>query len=322
MVSNIFWALVALDTVALGVLAILAARGPTGPEGPVGAWILLIPPVVLAALVATVLTTKSNAARITGIVLLTIPWVVITVGPGYAAFEKYRNRQSSAGDDFAGKTRDLAHAITAHDLELVKSLIPQVGDLNRPGGDDGDTMLLFAIDKARDPAKPDEPVAAGLAIVEALLNAGANPNQAKSGHYWPLTAAMFGGPELTLMLVKAGANPNQLDDGMPLWWQILSNDSDRGIETLRILLDHGADIELRDSESGPVGFAASSARSLYTSRWRATWMLVERGAAWKDEQRYGQSVPRMLAFDFEQRQHKEPTMPEAMQKLQAKYASQ
>ena len=76
-----------------------------------------------------------------------------------------------------------------------------------------------------------------------------------TGIRWP--RAFYRGPKLTKLLLERGANPNHIDSAKrPLWWGVLSSSDDAGIETLRVLLDHGADVKLRDAEGGPVAWAA------------------------------------------------------------------
>jgi hypothetical protein len=131
---------------------------------------------------------------------------------------------------------------------------------------------------------------------------------------------MYGGPEVTELLLKAGANPNHLDDARrPLWWQVLSDQTERGERTLKALLDHGADLTLRDGEGSPVGWAAYHARSTYVSSWRMVWMLVERGAPWKAEQEFGQPVAAMLARDISERKGRGGVVSDEMRKLEAMY---
>jgi len=247
--------------------------------------------------------------------------VMIVVGPVFSSVQNYLTDRRIAGDDsFGGTQRKLAHAIKARDAALAKTLIPLAGDLNRQYGDL--TLLLFAVDNAPDLTKSDWPVPAGsLEIVKALLQAGANADQrAPSMKRWPLGSALHGGPELTLLLLKAGANPNHLDDAdRPLWWGVLSDDTDRGLRTLEVLLDNGADVTIRDREGGPVAWAAHHARASYSSSWAAVWLLIERGAAWKDEQEFGQPVATMLARDLEDRKSSGRAISEEMRKVMAKY---
>jgi hypothetical protein len=61
MITKSFWALLALDTIALVVLASLASKGPSSPEGPVGAWRIALPPFVMIVLAALVLITHSES---------------------------------------------------------------------------------------------------------------------------------------------------------------------------------------------------------------------------------------------------------------------
>lgn len=319
MVTNIFWGVVALDVLTMIAATVLMSRQSSGPEGPVGAWLLFIPPLFVAGVVAAVLLTKSNTARIVGICLLGFPWILAVVGPLNTLFSNYVVERDLSGDAyFSGVFREMAHAIRARDVTKVKSLIPKAGDLNPKNGEE--TILLFALNNAADPKGLDLPPPPGsLEIVQALLDAHADPNLAH-GTYRPLDASMSRSPDLTLMLLKAGANPNTLDTyKQPLWWGILSNDNDRGIETLQHLLDHGADVKLRNGESGPVGYAAYYAKGSYHSSWRATWMLIEHGAAWKGEQQFGQSVEQMIFADIEQRKQQGP-LPDALEKLKARYS--
>jgi hypothetical protein len=324
MITKSFWALLILDTVALAVLAFLVSRGPSSPEGPVGAWLIAMPPFVMIVLAALVLITKSEGVKIAGICLLGFPWVSVVVGPIYSALQNYQVERSIAGDnDFRKEPqRKLAHAMTARDAALAKTLIPLAGDLNRQYGEE--TLLHFAVANAHDLTQLDAPVpTASLDIVKALLEAGAKADHPAAYNRWPLSSAMYAGPELTEMLLRAGANPNHLDDAeRPLWWQVLSDDTDRGLRTLAILLDHGADLTKRDREGGPVGWAAYHAQHKYHASWRAVWLLIERGATWKGEQAFGQSVATMLARDFEERERSKSEISEAMRKLRAKYANE
>ena len=323
MIAWIFWGLFALDTVGLAVLAILSARGPSTPEGPVGGWLVLIPPIIMLVLAGVVLATRSDAARMIGIYILAIPLVATVVGPIYSAIDNYLVRRSIDGDNNFRRPaqRKLAHAIKAHDVALVKSLIPLAGDLNKRYGDD--SLLRFALCNAPDPTRPTEGATPeGIEIVKALLEAGANPDLPASYNNWLLTFAIYDGPEVTEMVLQAGANPNRLDEaGRPVWWDVLTEDSDQGLRTLQILLDHGADLTLRDSEGGPVGWAAYNAGARYYSSWRAVWLLMERGAAWRNERGLGQPVAEILERDFQRRERGHPEISEAMRKIRARFAA-
>ncbi len=320
MITKVFWALVVLDGVAVAILAILASRGPRSLEGVVGGWLAVIPPVVLVLLVVLALAVRTESVKIAGIWILGVPWIGVIAGPIYSAIERYQTDRSIAGDnDFRrAPQRKLAHAIQDRDVAAVKTLIPQAGDLNKQYGNE--TLLSFAVFNAPDRTQSGSPVPpTSIEIVRALLDAGANADLPVAKTRWPLTAAISSGPEITELLLRAGADPNHLDDaGRPLWWDALSDDSDRGLTTLRLLLDHGADLKLRDRESGPVGWAAYHAHSIPKTDWRLVDLLVERGATWKGEQEFGQTVDSMLQQDCEERERQGKEISEEMRKLRAK----
>lgn len=323
MSTNIFWGLLILDTIALVILACLAMRGPSSPEGPVGAWIIFIPPLIMILLAVLVFLTKSPRIVTAGIYILGMPWFSLVAGPIQSAIQNYQtDRRISGFSDFRGPARELVKAITARDAARVQEWIPRVGDLNRQHGED--TFLHFAVSNARDTSQSPAVVPpASLEIIQLLLHAGANADQADANDRRPLSAALYAGPEVTELLLKAGANPNHLDGASrPLWWQILSDDTPQGHRTLAILLDNGADLTIRDGEGSAVGWAAYHADHHYNSTWQAVWLLVDRGAPWKDEQQFGQPVAAMLARDYARREQNGRDISDAMRHLRARYASE
>ncbi|HKP29476.1 MAG TPA: hypothetical protein VJU15_08730 [Gemmatimonadales bacterium] len=317
MITRIFWGLFALESGAFAVAVIyVLSRGSRGwgPEGPVGAWLLAIPPLVLIVLAATVLVRKTDGARLFGIVVMGVPLLQLAAGPVVSALKNRGLDRSLAGDDAFRKPaqRDLAHAIHAHDLALAKRLIPAAGDLNIVYNDE--TLLRFALVNA-------DSSAASRQIVQALLDAGAKPDLTPGENSGNLVLAIPD-PELTGMLLEAGADPNRIDSGdRPAWWNVLSDNSNSAFETLKLLLDHGADVTLRDRESGPVGWAAYHAWMSHISSWRMIQLLIERGAAWKEEQGFGRSVVDMFNDSFQERQRSADGVPEPMTWLKAKFAS-
>jgi hypothetical protein len=291
MVTRIFWILFGVEAVAFTVLILWALLSSKhwGPEGPVGAWlIVVVPPLILGVPLAVFLIGKSEHARLIAVVLLALPLLQCVLGPIYTAVEDYRARRHVEGDATFTKPaeRKLAHAFRAHDAELVKSLIPQVGDLNAGHGND-DSLFRFCmtnLDKSE----------ASFEIVKAMLAAGANAKAEMAGGTFPLYWGIGWGRAMTELLLNAGADPNSLDHGRPIWWEAMEGpSSEEKLQSLRILLDREADMTLRHGENGPVGFAA------HRKNWQAVWLLIERGAAWKDELAFGTPIPRLLALDLE-----------------------
>jgi ankyrin repeat protein len=193
----------------------------------------------------------------------------------------------------------------------VKTLIPDAGDLNREYNNE--TLLRFALVNA-------DSSSASRQVVQALLDAGADPNVVPESNSGPLVLAIPD-PELTGMLLRAGADPNRTAPGdRPPWWDVLSHDSDAGFETLKLLLDHGADVTLRDREGGPVAWAAYHAWMSHVSSWRNVQLLIERGATWKDEQEFGRTVVDMFNDSLTEREGSGSGVPESMAWIKARFA--
>jgi len=257
-----------------------------------------------------VLIGRSKYATLYGLVVLSWPLIPLVIGPLYSTLDDCWTEHRIAGDFkyLRPSQRRLAHALRAHDAELVKALIPKAGDLNVEHG--GESLFAFGL---RNAAKS----AASVEITKALLQGGVNPDLATSGGMWPLTAAIACGPGMTQLLLNAGANPNRVDEiGRPVWWYVLYDGSPEGQQTLVILLDHGADLARRDRGGGPVGWAA------YQKNWRAVWLMMERGAAWKDELALGQPIPFLLGMDLDSRRAGHLEIPEEMERILAQYGAE
>jgi len=315
MITRIFWGLFALESGAfLVAMVYVFSRGSRGwgPEGPVGAWLLAIPPLLLIILAALVMVRKTDGAKLFGIVVMGLPLLQLVAGPVVSTFQRRTVDRSLAGDEAFKRPaqRDLAHAIHAHDAAVAQSLIPAAGDLNTVYHDE--TLLRFALVNADSSAGSRQ-------IVQALLDAGADPNVTPGANVGNLILAIPD-PELTGMLLKAGANPNRIDSGdRPAWWNVLSDDSDAGFESLKLLLDHGADVSLRDREGGPAGWAAYHAWMSHSSSWRLVQLLIERGATWKDEQEFGKTVVDMFNDSLQERERSSEGVPQSMTWLKATF---
>jgi hypothetical protein len=286
-------------------LAVFRGRS-SGPDGAlVGAWLLLIPPVVLAISAAVFLTSQSHAARLACVAFLAFPLLLLVVGPLFDTARKSAVERGSGGGDYFSRSaqRRLANAIYEHDLERVKQLLPAAGDLNK-GYKDGQTLFTFGLYITDGSER-------SLEIIRMMLAAGANPNSPPA---IPLQAAIQRSPRLTELLLTAGANPNVPDDsGRPVWWTVLRASSENDLACLRLLLDGGADLQARGGESGPLAWAAEH------RCWRALWTLLERGADWKIEQQSGARVYATLAAEKASRERAGTPVPEEIGKALASY---
>jgi hypothetical protein len=304
LLSRIFWILFTSEAIGYAALAFSVMRpgGKWGPEGPVGAGVVLIAvPILLGIPLIIVLVGRSPYAALYGIVLLSWPLIGAVVGPIYSALQSFQAQRDLAGDNnFIRPTqRKLAHALRDHNVEQVRALLPSAGDLNAEHR--GTSLFEFGMSNL-------DQSAASEAIVRAMLDAGARPRGKNV-----LFSAMHAGPAVTEMVLASGADPNLLDSGRPVWWNVLYDQSERGREILAVVLDHGADMRLQDGELGPVGWAA------YLKNWRAVWLLMERGAPWKDQRAFEQPIPLVLEGDFQYKRAGNSEIPVEMEKIAAKY---
>jgi len=309
LISRAFWTLFTLEAIACAAYMYWAThdtRG-SGPEGPVGGWLVyLVPPMILGIPLAIVWIGRSAQATLAGLLFMAWPLIPLTIGPLYGALQSMSSDHRIAGDFnfFWPSQRKLAHALQAHDAALVRDLLPQVGDLNATHW--GQSLFAYGLNNLdQSPASTE--------IVKAMLERGGDPNRPLSTNYWPLSAVMESGPAPTELLLKAGADPNRLDTGRPVWWNVLYRSSPEALQTLTILLDHGADLTIKDGDLGPVGWAADQ------GNWRAVWLMIERGAPWKGETAFGQPVPDLLVSDLRSRRANHFEIPEEMEKILAKY---
>ncbi len=205
-IAKVFWTLIAIEVIGCGVLAILASRGRRTPEGPVGGWLVLVPPVFWIALAVLFCSTKSPSTRTTLTFIVSIPLLAVTFGPllDKVRRAKWERDWRGAGYFRWPAQRRLAGAIYDHDLELVKQLIAGAGDLNKRYSD-GETLFRFAMRNA-------DASDASTQIVDAMLRAGANPNDPVGD---PLKFAILSSPKLTEMLLKHSADPNAIDRWRP-----------------------------------------------------------------------------------------------------------
>jgi hypothetical protein len=290
MVTRIFWILFGVESAVFAGMILWTFFGSKhwGPEGPVGAWLIfVVPPLMLGVPLALFVFGKSDHARLVALAILALPLLQVVIGPIYSRIQDYQTTRRVEGDAIFTKPaeRQLAHAFRAHDAELVKKLIPQAGDLNA-GHRGEDSLFRFCMTNLGQSE-------ASLEIVKAMLAAGADAKSEMAAGTFPLFWAIGWGPAMTELLVNAGADPNSRDHARPLWWEAIEGGyPEHKIQSLEILLNHGADLSLRDSENGPVAFA------VHRKNWRAAWMLIQRGAAWKDEKAFSTPVVELVAFEL------------------------
>jgi ankyrin repeat protein len=93
------------------------------------------------------------------------------------------------------------------------------------------------------------------------------------------------GAEVFRLFLEHGANPNTLKEKEPLIFSVWGN-----VDSVREMLDHGADINLRDLNGDtPLLFY------LWNGRWAAALLLVQRGAGINVQNTFGTTPELALA---------------------------
>ncbi len=302
MMTKVFWTAAILDAVAAVILWKLFERGTHGLL--IALYLIVLFTIGLTLVIFPFL--RSDGWRLAALIFLFVPSVPLVFYSAAAAVNTIRTERRFSGSAyFQGPALELAQAMVRGDTGLVKQLLPAAGDLNQPHGGGGVTLWQFGVLQAND----SEP---SIDMLRALLAAGADPRRDTSAD--TLLHAIARGPGLTRFLLEAGSNPNLLDhEHRPLWWSTMGpGEDDADTELLRLMLDHGADLNLRAPDGrGPVGKAVAA------RYWYAACLLVERGADWKTEKVRGRQVPDLLEWEIIRREEYPIPVREKMRKVLA-----
>lgn len=137
-------------------------------------------------------------------------------------------------------TQTLVAAIYTKTPDALDLLIPTVKDIDAPIHTNGETLLMFALNRIKQAATD-----ADVKMVESLIKAGANVNViARGNSASPLELAASGGshtypqPELVKRLLAAGADATLLlgSDFSPLTGRGAGN-----LDVIKLLIDAGTD---------------------------------------------------------------------------------
>jgi hypothetical protein len=337
--AKIFWSIFAVEAILVVVMLAKAFssfgdyKGANG--GMVGAWLVLIPIVVLVVVAALFLVAKAPWIRITCIVLLLLPvlspivgapvqLVVRSVGDRIRSAQEERYRRGEHLFKEEGP-RALAAAIADLDVARIKAALPGAGDLNRqvptnlpyfvPMGDSA-TFLSFALERADESDRFAE-------VLRVLLEAGANPNVPRGK---PLSTAIALSTRALKQLLAAGADVNAENGvGSLVWWNVLDGaHGSTDVSRLQILLDHGADTRFRTaSGQGPIEPAVEGAR------WNAVLLLAKHIPNVKDmvlgqhiTGREGETVHALLAREIQSLKDSGQPIPEPMRAALAFFDAQ
>ena len=288
MIRLLYWTLVALDIAGmlfLFVLGLAAAVSARTHPLMVALVMLALPGIPLWLSIWVFLRSTSPWWRAMAFVLVAAPLVIAVSTKAYndAVFSAHSDEQGNLTFFKRGAQRDLIEAIQRNDDSAVKMLTPRV-DVNAAGMQ-AMTPLVMALRQLR--ATPDRHE-----VLKALLAAGADPNQG-TAYELPLEMALQiddrTGPAPVALLLARGANPNVRNgSGVPIWFGAAGAGS--AVETVELMLKHGADIRASGAKGETVLFYAAGA-----SNWHAALYLLEHGADWRQGRSFkGQTYVEMI----------------------------
>lgn len=274
MLRLVFWGLVIVDL--LGILLLfalgLAAAGPskTNPVQ-VTLVLLVLPSIPLAASALLFLRTTSPVLRAVALLLAAAP-LLILVSTRAIADVQLRANSNERGEltFFRAGPMREIAEAIARNDSSTVASLLPKVDVNETGFS-GMTLLMLATRQLRQ--TPEQRGALRL-----LLSARADPNTGAQ-YELPLAIAIQvsgkAGNEPVKLLLDAGANPNlKTSFGEPVYFQATGQSTP--LETLTLLLDRGADVNATAANESTVLFSAANTRN-----WKAALLLLQHGADWR-----------------------------------------
>ena len=269
-----FWGLVALDLLGILLLFVLGlAAAGSSRTSPVQVTLLLLvlPCIPLAASVVLFVRATSPVGRVVALLLAASP-LLILVSARAIAEVRLRANTNERGDLTFFQSGPMREIAEAIARNDSRTVASLVPrvDVNETGFSDV-TLLLLATRQLRHTPEQHE-------VLRVVLAAGADPN--KGAQYeLPLAIAIQqsgkAGPEPVKLLLDAGANPNlKTSFGEPVWFAAVGQSS--SLETLTLLLDRGADLNAMGPNESTALITAANTRN-----WKAALLLLQRGADWR-----------------------------------------
>jgi len=178
------------------------------------------------------------------------------------------------GKYFYGSQLLLAQAIAQTDLQRVKELAIKT-DLNTPGKQDM-TLLYYAFMAAKS-RKPEQ-----LKVITELVKSGADPLQKVPDMSSVANImARSANPEYIEALINGGMSPNAITEDTPIFFYAAR---DTTLDTLKLFLSRGADINLQDDLGLTVVMDSLISDQLLATEWLlnhgATPLVAQKNSGW------------------------------------------
>jgi len=274
MTRLVFWGLVALDLLGillLFVLGLAAAGSSRTSSVQVTLLLLVLPGIPLAAAVVLFLRSTSPVGRVVALLLAAAP-LLIVVSARVITEVQFRANTNERGELTFFRSGPMREVAEAIARNDSATVASLVPrvNVNETGFSDVTLLLLAARQLRQTPEQHG--------VLRVLLGAGADPN--KGAQYeLPLAIASQqsgkSGPEPGKLLLEAGANPNlKTSFGEPVWFAAVGQSS--SLETLTLLLDRGADLNAMGPNESTALITAANTRN-----WKAALLLLQRGADWR-----------------------------------------
>ena len=273
------WLLIGCDLLFILFLFIEKNAGDDAAGRGVGTgYAALLLPLVLgsAALLYWSQNSASKGLQWTAICIVAFPFLILG---GIYISNILENQKQRAEIAQAGNFKDphltaIARALDNKDYAAMRQLVRLTNiDWTARDGQEA-TLLGHAVKRIRedDSATPSiEGLSILLASHAPLADGATRPGD-------PLMESVYqsnspGGLDMLTALLDAGANPNALDkSGLPLIHAMWNS-----VAKLKILVDHGADIEARSNRQDRPAWSALM-NAAYMSQWDQAAFFIERGA--------------------------------------------